>query len=98
MKQMVYTVMNECLTKTSSYHDIIMITGSIDNAKVCLETCKNDTVLQIDNREHEGFQGKYTIEFDNEVHNLYSKANNQVCFSNEEGFYDIYWIEEHELV
>ena len=48
MKRIVYIVRNECLTLTSSYNEIIMVTESIEDARICLETCKNDTVLQID--------------------------------------------------
>lgn len=94
----VFIVRNECLTPTSSYNDIIMVTESLDNAKVCLDTCKNDTVLCIDNGEHEGFKEDYVVEYDNKVNHLYTKAEYQICFSNKEGYYDIYWIEEHELV
>ena len=38
------------------------------------------------------------IEYDSDVKSIYSKSENQICFSNEKGDYDIYWIEEHELV
>lgn len=98
MKRIVYIVRNECLTPTSSYNEIIMVTESIKEARICLETCKNDTVLQIDKGEHEGFPEDYVLEYDNKVNHLYSRADNQICFSNKEGYYDIYWIEEHELV
>lgn len=98
MKRIVYIVRNECLTPISSYNDIIMVTESLDDAKVCLETSRNDTVLCIDNGEHEGFQEDYVLEYDNKVNPLYSRADNQICFSNKEGYYDIYWIEEHELI
>lgn len=93
----VYIVRNECLAPTSRYNDIILVTESLNDAKVCLETSKNDTVHQIDNNNHECFTSDYVLEFDDKVNELFSKADNQICFSNDEGYYDIYWIEKHEL-
>lgn len=94
----VYIVMNEGLTPSSSYKDIILVTESLMTAETCLEAFKNDTIRQMDNEEYDGFKGKYTIEFDNEVNHLYTKADKQVCFSNDDGYYDISWIEVHKVV
>ena len=94
----VYIVRNECLILGSISNDIILVTESFENAEICLETCKNDTTLQIDNGEYEIFSKDYDISYDSDVKSTYSRSNNQICFSNEKGDYDIYWIEEHELV
>ena len=94
----VYIVRNECSILGSISNDIILVTESFENAETCLETCKNDTTLQIDNGEYEIFSKDYNVEYDGDVESIYSKSENQICFSNEKGDYDIYWIEEHELV
>ena len=94
----VYIVRNECSILNSISNDIILVTESFKNAKICLETCKNDTTLQIDNGGYGIFSKDYDISYDSDVKSTYSKSENQICFSNEKGDYDIYWIEEHELV
>lgn len=94
----VYVVMNGGLTPTSSYNEIILITENIKSAETCLETFKNDTIRQMDKGEYEGFKGEYILEFDDNVNHLYTKSDKQVCFSNDEGYYDICWIEKHEVV
>ena len=77
---------------------LFQLLNSFKNAEICLETCKNDTTLQIDNGEYEIFSKDYDISYDSDVKSTYSRSDNQICFSNEKGDYDIYWIEEHELV
>lgn len=51
MKQIVYIVRNEGLTPTSSYNEIIMVTESNKDARICLETCKEVRLKLMENEQ-----------------------------------------------
>lgn len=95
----VYLVQNRALMPTSSYFDTVSVCATLDAAKAIIESLKNDIVRAIDSGDHECFHsGSYELAFDDDVLEEFSVADMQMCFYDEDGYHDIYWIEEHEVI
>lgn len=94
----VYLVQNQGYFPNSSYFDTIEVFDSIDKARICLETISLDTRKVIDSNNHKYFKSNnYQIEYDRSVPSDFSRADVQICFYDNDYYYDIYWIEEFEI-
>lgn len=95
----VYLVQNTALMPTSSYYDTLAVHATLKDAKAHIESLKNDLVAAIDKGCHECFKtGEYELAFDDNVLRQYDKADYQMCFYDDSGYYDIYWIETFEIL
>lgn len=91
----VFLVQNTALMVTSSYYDTIGVFDTIEKAEALIECMKNEIISAIENGHHDTFNvGDYSITFDDNVPLDYSKSDKQMCFLDNDGYYDIYWIEE----
>jgi hypothetical protein len=91
----VFLVQNTALMITSSYYETIGVFDTIEKAEALIENMKNEIISAIETGHHETFNvGDYSLTFDDNVPLDYSKADKQMCFLDNDGYYDIYWIEE----
>lgn len=95
----VYLVQNSALMPTSSYYDTLAVYATLKDAKALIESLKNDLVAAIDRGHHECFKtGEYNLAFDDKVPHQYDKASYQMCFFDNIGYYDLYWIESFDVI
>lgn len=94
----VYLVQNKALMPTSSYYATMAVYSTLEAAKCYIEEMRLYLVSAIDNCQHEGFfPSEYKIAFNRDVPEEYDEADYQMCFYDDSGYYDIYWIEEAEV-
>lgn len=94
----VYLVQNDALYPCESYFDTVCASSTLDGAKAFIETMGLDIRAAIDRGEHHFNVDTCHIEFDGNVPEYYSKADYQMCIYDELGYYDLYWIEEWDVI
>jgi hypothetical protein len=97
MSERICVVQNQAQLKTSNYYDTIGVFYNWKDAMAMLETISLDMRKNIDANDHECFNAdNYHLGYGNDVPDEFFKSEyGQVCFYDDEGHYDIYWIEEH---
>jgi hypothetical protein len=63
----VYIVIQEALSLSSSYFNIIDVFSNEQDVKICVETIKNDIVKALDNHDYDWTDFNYYVKYDNDI-------------------------------
>lgn len=91
----VFVVINSSHHYDSSYYDIICISKSWEGAAVTVETASNDFRKASDKGELKSFI-RYKEYTDEEIPKEFN-CSKGILFEGDNGFYELFAIEEHEL-
>lgn len=92
----VYIVTQKGLSINSSYFDIIDVFSNEKDAKICVETMKNDIVKALDNHDYDWNDFNYCVKYDNDIPGDLNCNCGCAIFNNFEE-YEIFKIEKFKV-